>query len=53
MRFTCVRCGKSMTHNVYYCSHHDWHLCWDRVKKAAFTNDLTCPKCGKEVSRVD
>jgi len=51
--YKCVRCGKAVTRNVYYCSHHGWYLCWNCVQKAALTNELTCYKCGKEVSRVD
>ena len=51
--YNCVRCGKRITRNVYYCPRCGWYLCWDHVHKAAFTNELTCYKCGKEVSRVD
>lgn len=51
--FRCVKCGGHISHNVYYCSHCEWRLCWDCVKKATFTNELTCPKCGKTVRRVD
>lgn len=50
--FKCALCAKQILKNVYYCSHCDWHLCWDDVRKAAFTNKLTC-KCGHEVRRVD
>jgi len=31
----------------------EWYLCWDYVKKATFTNKLSCAKCGHGVSRVD
>lgn len=53
MTYKCVKCGKQMTSNVYYCSNEEWYLCWDHVHKATLTNKLTCPKCGKEVHRVD
>jgi hypothetical protein len=53
MTFRCALDGREISHNVYYCSHHDWYLCWDHVSKATFTNKLTCPKCGHEVHRVD
>jgi endogenous inhibitor of DNA gyrase (YacG/DUF329 family) len=53
MAFKCALCGKQISHNVYYCSKHEWHLCWDCINKATFTNRLTCPKCGQEVHRVD
>jgi rRNA maturation endonuclease Nob1 len=53
MSFKCALCGEQHSHNVYYCSQHSWHLCWDCVRKAALTNKLTCPKCGHEVHRVD
>lgn len=53
MSFKCALCGRQVTQNVYFCSHHDWHLCWDCVRKAALTTRLTCPKCGKDVHRVD
>ncbi|GEM_PF-6184088 len=51
--FKCVRCGDRISHNIYYCSHCEWHLCWDCIKKSIFTNELTCSKCGKKVHRVD
>ncbi|HEV2378959.1 MAG TPA: hypothetical protein VG206_04090 [Terriglobia bacterium] len=53
MTYHCALCGKHTSHNAYYCSTHDWHLCWDCVHKAALTNELTCPNCGKKVRRVD
>lgn len=53
IEFQCARCGKTMSRNVSYCPHHGWHLCWNCVQKSTFTNKLTCPKCGKEISRVD
>ena len=53
MSMKCAKCGKQTTHNIYYCSKHEWHLCWDCVTKAALTNKLTCPKCGTVVHRVD
>src|SRR5437762_13378214 len=53
MTYRCVICSKQVSKNVYYCSKHDWHLCWDDVRKATLTNKLTCPKCGEEVHRVD
>ena len=53
MSFKCALCAEHHSHNVYYCSSHDWYLCWNCVKKATFTNKLSCPKCGHEVSRVD
>jgi len=49
----CAKCGKQVSSNVYFCSNEEWYLCWDHVNKATFTNKLTCPKCGKEVHRVD
>jgi len=51
--FKCAKCGDRVSRNVYYCSHCEWHLCWDCVRKATFTNELTCPKCSKKVHRVD
>jgi hypothetical protein len=53
MSMKCAKCGKNVTHNIYYCSRHNWHLCWDCVGKTLLTSKLTCPKCGTEVSRVD
>ena len=53
MSFKCALCAEQHSHNVYYCSTHDWHLCWNCVKKATLTNRLSCPKCGHEVHRVD
>jgi len=53
MSHKCARCGKQVSKNIYYCSEHDWHLCWDCINKATFSNKLTCYKCGKEVQRVD
>jgi endogenous inhibitor of DNA gyrase (YacG/DUF329 family) len=53
MSHKCAICGDNISHNVYFCSHHAWHICWDCVKKAALTNKLSCPKCGRDVSRVD
>jgi hypothetical protein len=53
MTFKCALCGKGISSNVYYCSHHEWHICWNCVRKAALTNRLSCPKCGQEARRVD
>lgn len=53
MNFKCALCGPSISQNVYYCSQHEWRICWSCVKKATLTNCLSCPKCGREVSRVD
>jgi len=53
MTYRCVICSKQVSENVYYCSKHDWYLCWKDVRKAALTNKLTCPRCGEEVHRVD
>jgi len=53
--FKCGRCGKLITKNVYYCSHCQWHLCWDCLRKAPFTTELSCPNpdCARKVIRVD
>jgi len=53
MSFKCALCGDSVNKNVYYCSKHSWHICWNCVKKAALTTRLSCPKCGEDVTRVD
>ena len=53
MAIKCAHCGETHSFNIYYCSKHSWHLCWNCVRKAALTNKLTCPKCGREVYRVD
>lgn len=51
--FKCARCAKHMSRNVYYCSRCDWHLCWDCIRKATFTDKLSCPKCDHDARRVD
>lgn len=53
MTYKCALCADSISKNVYYCTNHEWHLCWNCVRKAMFTNELTCKKCGKRVRRVD
>jgi hypothetical protein len=53
MNIHCAICGKRTTHNIYYCPKHTWHIRWKCVKKAALTYRLSCPKCDREVNRVD
>lgn len=53
MKFKCALCGRNASQNVYYCSEHNWHICWNCAKKSALTNRVSCPKCGNEISRVD
>jgi hypothetical protein len=51
--FKCALCAKSISRNVYYCSRHEWHICWNCARKAVMTTELTCPKCFKRVDRID
>lgn len=51
--YKCAKCGNQISSNLYFCSNEEWYLCWDCIRKATFTNELSCPGCGKKVHRID